>query len=109
MANFTNTKWDRVTIENEGDETTGDDWWVVGHGTYERSSVLHGQYKRALIEHFDTVEEAAAKYPKAEVIEGSTRPYRPEGQSLADLSGLPSCPPRDFDPGFAGEHWDDDY
>ena len=104
LPSYEDRKWDRVTIEKDSGN-----WWVVGHGTYESSSILAGQYKRSLIHAFDTAEEAKVAYPKAEVIEGSTRPMRSGNESLADLSGLPKCPPSDFDPADAGESWDEDY
>jgi hypothetical protein len=55
---------------------------VYGHGTYPRHSVLAGQPLRRFEDHFDTLEEARAKFPTARLIPGTT--YAP-----ADLSHLP--------------------
>ena len=48
---------------------------------------------------FDTLEEAQAKYPKAEW--NDTAEYNPQ-------SGLPSEPEEWFDPANAGECWSED-
>ncbi len=90
-------------------EKLDDRWWVVEHGEYEASSVLHGMTRRTLLESYETETEASNAAPDALIVEGTTEPYQPEDQSLADLSGLPSCPPDWFDPSDAGEWWDDDY
>lgn len=95
----------RKTIEKD----EHGDWCVYEHGVYERRSMLHGQPRRCYLDEYKTVEEAKQAHPNADVIEGTSRPYQPPVQSLADLSGLPKCPPSDFDPADAGEHWDDDY
>jgi hypothetical protein len=91
-------------------EPMDDEFWLVGHGVYERGSVLAGQARRALVSPHATVEEAQAACPMvADVLDHSTRAYRDPGGSLGDMSGLPSCPPSGFDPGYAGESWDEDY
>lgn len=71
---------------------------VYGYGTYEKGSVLAGRHKRVWLEAFDTIEEAKAAFPQAEVAEGSG--YIP--------IEMPHTPPADFDPGYAGESWDED-
>lgn len=88
--------YDELTIEpfNDGH------FQVVAHGEYEESSVLAGQYQRAVLDIFATLEEAQAQYPAADVRQFATRttaavPYEPEAW---------------FDPGDAGEAWgSDDY
>lgn len=92
-----------LTVEPDGDG----EYWVVEHGTYERSSVLAGQYRRTLLEHYATVDAALAAYPRARAVDCSTRRYTDAG-SLADASGLSSNPPAWFDPAVAGECWDVD-
>jgi len=47
---------------------------VYEHSTYSRSSVLAGQRRRVWMDEFDTLEEAQAAYPKAQV-SGAT--YQP--------------------------------
>lgn len=69
---------------------------VYGHGEYEESSVLAGQYRRAFLDSFDTLEEAVKAYPQAEVIQGTT----------CGLTKMPSLPPDWFDPVNAGEQWE---
>lgn len=82
---------------------------VYGHGTYGENSVLEGQALRQYLKHFETIEEAKVEYPTAEVLDHSTKEWRPANESLADASGLPSVAPAWFDPADAGERWDDDY
>lgn len=93
--------WDHVTIEPGRDEYTGQpEWYVYGHGEYDDSSVLAGQYRRCFLDTFQTVEEALVAYPSAEVLGHSTR---------VSVPPMPSCPPKWFDPADAGERWDEDY
>lgn len=79
-------------------------YWVHQHGTYGRSSVLAGQYRRCKCRHYDTVEEAQAEYPQATVSEDFPLPFdiiRPV---------VPASPPPDFDYLDAGEYWsEEDY
>ena len=76
-------------------------WWAVGHGTYERYSVLEGQYCRCLLEAFDSLEEARAAYPEAEVLDHCTP---------LSTARVPDCPPADWSPLDAGEAWgEEDY
>ena len=77
------------TIEPDGDGS----FWVVEHGEYEESSVLAGQYRRQLVEHFDTVAEAATAYPNA--VETT---YPTSGVSAV----VPDVAPDWFDPADAG-------
>ena len=104
MPNFQGEKFDYFTIE---DDPEGGGFAVYGHGTYDRRSVLEGQHRRCFIECYPTQADAKKDFPDAE--EANTRPFRTGDESLADLSGLPECPPHDFDPADAGERWDDDY
>ena len=103
-------EFDRLTIEPADKEfrkpmesaTSG--WWVIGHGVYERSSVLAGQNKWARVEHFDDLAEAKKSYPDAEVLDCSTRPM--PGMEAQ----VPMCPPSDFDHYDCGEYWgEEDY
>lgn len=72
------------TIERgRGATYATDRWTVYEHGTYERGSVLEGQSRRVWVDDFDTLDEARAAYPDAEIITGST--YRPP--SLNHLPG----------------------
>jgi hypothetical protein len=89
--------FDDFTIEPEPE---GEGVVVYGHGTYGRESVLEGQPRRAYLDRFDTVEEALAQFPKASVLEHSTKTEF----TMSD------APPRGFDPMDAGETWhEDDY
>lgn len=69
---------------------------VYEHGEYPETSVLAGQYRRAFIDEFDTVEEAAREYPEADVIDYTTGGVRPSLSTIA---------PDWFDPADAGETW----
>ena len=101
------TEYDYVTIEPMP-ECEGDEHRAYGHGTYERSSVLAGQSKRVFLQG-GTSEDLQAQFPDADVLDHSSKQWKPENASLADLSGLPSCAPGLFDPADAGESWDGDY
>jgi hypothetical protein len=73
-----------LTIERgRGATYSTDRWTVYEHGVYERGSVLEGQSRRVWLDDFETLDEARAAYPDADVIYGST--YRP--QSLNHLPG----------------------
>lgn len=105
----TTERLDCFTIE-PGFDTEGHDlgtWEVYGHSTYGRESILEGQPKRVFVESYSTLESAQLSCPTADVT-GNTRQYA-FGDSLADMSGLPECPPSWFDPEDAGEWWGDDY
>lgn len=73
------------TIERErGSTYRSNKWAVYGHGVYERGSVLEGKPSRSFIDGgFETPEEAKAKYPDAEIIEGTT--HIPISQMVAHL------------------------
>jgi hypothetical protein len=87
-----------LTIERSHGETYDHDgeFTVYSHGVYERGSVLEGQPKRTYVEGgFGSAEDAHAKYPEAEVVDGSS--YLP--------LNLPDVPPKWFDRDDAGEEW----
>ena len=68
------------TIERGRGETYANDRWTVyEHGTYPDGSVLAGQDYRGWVDDFDTLEEATAAYPDAQIIDGTT--YRPPSLS----------------------------
>jgi hypothetical protein len=76
-----------------------DEYGVYEYGIYPESSVLAGQERRSFIDSFPTLAEAQSAYPDAEWQDGSG--YRE--------IVIPHEPPEWFDPGNAGETWDDDY
>ena len=96
-------RYDFLTIEPQvyresvGGHPSG--YVVYGHGTYEAYSVLAGQPMRVYLEPFDTVEDARAAYPTAQVLDWSTHVEQ-------DVSPVA---PAWFDEGDAGERWDEDY
>ena len=92
-------KYNWHTIEKDHDG-----WTVYGHGEYPRDSVLAGQYMRGAVCYYDSLEQAQAEYPNAEVVaENETTKLPSWWFSMSD------CPPSDFDPDYCGERWDDDY
>ena len=93
------------TIEPHYREYTGDSvgFAVYEHSAYPLSSVLAGQLRRTFCGHFNTLEAAQAKWPKAEILGHSSKQYC--GESLEEISGLPSTPPAWFDSADAGESW----
>ena len=69
---------------------------VYGHGEYEATSVLAGQYRRCFLDSFPTAAEAQAAYPGAR-LEGPKPPLRgPTNLGAPDW----------FSPDDAGESWD---
>lgn len=61
------------TIElGRGSTYSNDRFTVYEHGVYPRGSVLAGQSSRMWLDDFDTLAEAQAAYPDAEVCCGST-------------------------------------
>ena len=94
----------RQTIEPAADGGIN----VYNHGTYGRSSVLHGQAKRSFEAYFKTQDEAIGAFPRADVLEHSSKPFRTGNETLGELSGLPRFAPGWFDPANAGEHWGED-
>ncbi len=89
--------WDNLTIEPDGD-----DFVVYGHGEYEETSVLAGQYRRGFLGLYPTVEDALTAYPEAEVLEHST-------QCGACAPDVPDVPWDGFDPMDAGEAWEEEW
>ena len=76
----------------------GDTYWLVGEGEYPPDSILAGEYKLEKLVPYDTLEEATHANPGVEIdVPGLPTWFFP---------GVSSTPPRDFDPGFAGESWD---
>ena len=100
--NFEGENFDSLTIEPIEGRTGDVEYKVVGHGIYERGSVLSGQPRRAVLDFFETVEEALRAYPQAEVLEHSTKTFGETGDPG------PIAPFR-VDPADAGERWDSDY
>lgn len=87
-----------ITIEpitNEGLLHCGFKWAAYQHGKYDDDSVLAGQPKRTVLNHFKTEGEAMVAYPDAVWVSGST---------AVELH-LPDTPPEWFDPINAGEEW----
>jgi len=94
-------KYDWISIEPAGpcpvSRRAGEGFIVVGHYTAPESSVMAGRQMRHQMDRFDTLEQARAKYPKAEVQEGCHNP-------------LLEMPPAQFtvDPADAGEVYGED-
>lgn len=78
-------------LMEEADGTT----WLVGYGEYPRSSVLAGQPFERLLEPFESLEEAKAKYPT----------FRVEAGRSAVQASVPDTAPEGFDPADIGESW----
>ena len=57
---------------------------VYEYGVYPSSSVLAGQTSRSFVDSFDSVEEAQAAYPDAEVSESLYEVTRPSVAHLPD-------------------------
>lgn len=87
--------FDSYTIEPFEDKFA-----VYGHGTYEESSVLAGQYRRCFIDMYDTEEEAQKAHPEAES-SGSTKFMSDQMMDSFENSPAPDW----FDPADAGEEW----
>ena len=80
---------ERYVIEQGGRGMTylhRDGFTVYGLGVYPGWSVLAGQQRRRWLDRFDTLEEAQAKYPTAELI-GGTSYCPPVLDHLPDNSG----------------------
>lgn len=82
-------------------EPINGEYAVYGHGRYEESSVLAGQYRRCFLDAFNTQEEALKAYPSAQVEEGSTKIFADMAHAGFDNSPAPDW----FDPMDAGEEW----
>ena len=85
-----------LTIEPTPTETGV---WVVEHSEYGANCVNAGQYRRQMLDHFDTVAEALKEYPGAQPLNHSTKVFRP---------AMPDTPPQGFDPLDAGETWNEE-
>ena len=96
-------KINRLTIEPAADGG----WNCYGHGRYT-DGVLKGTTGRAFQDYDNDQSALVKKFPKAEVLECGSQPFRMGNESLAELSGMSVFPPSDFDPGFAGERWGED-
>ena len=60
----------RIEFPSRGATYSRDVYGVYQYDTYPRSSVLAGQQRRTFLASFDTLEEARAAYPDADVAEG---------------------------------------
>ena len=70
---------------------------ACGWITYGQGSVLEGQSQECVVDIFQSLEEAKAKYPTVEVSEyGRGKEHRPT---------VPLNAPSDFDHYDAGEYW----
>lgn len=91
-------KFDYITIRPETAEFSGEPYFLaIGWDKYGRGSVLEGQPRVNRLDTFDTLEEAQAAYPGAEVV-GKF------GEPQVCLSHLPG----EDDP-VAGGMYPDDY
>jgi len=89
-----------LTIEADH-QPDGRYWNVYEHGRYERGSVLAGQSRRSFIDCYASLDEAKAAYPKADVLDHSTKVHH---------NPMPHHAPSWFDPAEAGEVWsEEDY
>jgi hypothetical protein len=80
------------TIEmGRGDTYSNSLFTVYEHGVYPRSSVLAGRASRKWLDDFDTLAEAVAAYPKADVCVGGTT-WRED--KMLDLPGEDDCQDR---------------
>jgi hypothetical protein len=87
-------------IESLTIEFTHNAYWFCQHGVYGRDSVIAGQDFRQLVQAYDSLAEAVAAHPEADVLEHE---YKPE-------NFVPDCEPEDFDTALAGEVWrEEDY
>ncbi len=76
--------------------------WLCQFGTYDNSSVIAGYPFRQLCKPYDSLEQAIADNPDAEVL--VDQDLTPEPIHISSL------PPAWFDPANAGEVWsEDDY
>ena len=71
---------------------------VYSHGTYGEHSVLAGQPGRAYKGCYGSAKEAKDLYPKAEVLDGSSK-------GRVAHTAVASRPEPWFDPADAGESW----
>lgn len=76
----------------------GQSWKACGIYTYGKNSVREGETQEVPVEWFDTLDEARAKYPEAEVVGYEKQSHPP----MADSA------PSWFDPADAGESWSEE-
>jgi len=88
--------------------TQPDGFWLHKHDVYPQSSVLAGQASRSKLQHFDTVEAAQTYCKENDIapVQVNEQPGLPIEWIRAEV---PQHPPAWFDPGYAGERWDDEY
>ena len=75
-------------------------WKACGIYTYGKNSVREGETQEVPVEWFDTLDEARAKYPEAEVVDYEV--YKQSHPPMADSA------PSWFDPANAGESWSEE-
>lgn len=61
----------RIEYPSRGTTYARDEYGVYEYDVYPSSSVLAGQTRRRFLDSFETLEEAKAAYPTADVINGS--------------------------------------
>lgn len=57
----------RIEFPSQGETYSRDEYGVYEYSTYPRSSVLAGQERRSFLDSFETLEQAQAKYPTADI------------------------------------------
>lgn len=57
----------RIEYPSRGATYCRNQYGVYAYGVYPKGSVLEGQTSRRFLDSFDTLEEAKAKYPNADV------------------------------------------
>lgn len=90
-----------ITIEPCQGETylwDGKTYAAYENSVFPESSVLAGQPRRSFLDSSEELDALKAKFPKAEVSEGTS--YVPPE--------VPTTAPDWFDPDYAGESWDGD-
>jgi hypothetical protein len=77
---------------------------VKGYGQHPKHSVCFGQTRIVFLDSFDTEAAARKAYPQL-ATDGSEW-----GNKFFDreLTRMPTNPPADFDPYYAGESWDEE-
>jgi len=73
------------------------------HNGYPKSSVCVGMTLIKFVGTFETETDAMVAFPEL------TEDCYSSKFMDADLTRMPSMPPADFDPYYAGERWEDDY
>lgn len=85
----------RIEFPSRGATYYNEYYGVYKYDVWPSSSVLAGQERRTFIKDFNSIEEAKAEFPDAEVI----------GHSCYQHVSMFSVAPSDFDPLDAGEEW----